>query len=112
VKIPCKIFAGYYFFMYLCKIINKTMRFYKYNSNPLQEVGLGNLEDGADYVTDEGARVRYVEEDHNLLILQPTELALGFTMSDLRTKKAIKTYWSLMKYNSQDAKLKRLEKGE
>ncbi len=87
------------------------MKFYKYNSVPLQEVGLGSLEDGKDYVNDEGAKVRYVEEDHNLLIIQPSELSLGVEMSDLTTKKEIKTYWSIMNYFSEVEKVKRLKKG-
>ena len=37
------------------------MKFYKYNSNPLVEVGLGSLEDGKYYVNDEGYKLQYIE---------------------------------------------------
>ena len=71
------------------------MRFYKNNSEPLQEVPILELLDGEVYITEEGARAVYDDENSELGIIQESELNLGEKVSKL-TDTQLNLYWTLM----------------
>ena len=74
------------------------MKFYKDNSNPLEEVSITNLEHGHIYINDEGMRIYYTEEpggEVSMKVIQRSELNLGETVDTLTTKQ-LKLYWTLM----------------
>ena len=75
------------------------MRFYKNNHKdnpqPLQEVPILELLDGEVYITEEGARVLYDDENSVLEIVQESELNLGQKIYEL-SKEQLNLYWILM----------------
>jgi len=71
------------------------MRFYKNNSEPLQEIPILELLDGEVYITEEGARAVYDDEHSELGIIQEPELNLGEKVSTL-TDTQLNLYWTLM----------------
>jgi len=75
------------------------MHFYRYNSQPLELVPLGELIPDEEYVNDEGIKVRYIEkegEDPYMKVIQDSELNQGESIENL-TDKQLKLFWTLMK---------------
>ena len=77
------------------------MKIYKNNSNPLVEVPLYELEDRGIYITEDGMRVKYKEEENGFDIVQMSELNLGYHVDDLHPGEkpnSLGLYWQLMNY--------------
>jgi len=85
------------------------MRVYKNNSNPLIEVPLYELQDREIYITEDGMRVRFREEQNGFDIVQVSELNLGYHVEDLcpgNKPKALGLYWQLMNYFKDNTKVR------
>lgn len=85
------------------------MKIYKNNSNPLVEVPLYELVDREVYITEDGMRVAFKEEENSFDIIQVSELNLGHHVEDLHPgprPNALGLYWQLMEYYKDKKKVR------
>lgn len=86
------------------------MVFFKNESNPLEEVGIGNLQDNEIYINEEGIRMVYKSNEDGsgkLLIIQESVLNLGQDVRALTPgdkPNSLALYWTLMK-NKKEGKV-------
>ena len=73
------------------------MKFYKINSNPLEEVSLDKVQEGELYVNSNGTRVKFLK-DGSWIIDKQSPLNDEEQLEDfINPKVALKAYWSLLR---------------
>lgn len=73
------------------------MKFYKINSNPLEEVPLTEVQEGELYVNSNGTRVKFLDNG-SWVIDKQSPLVDGEQLEDFTNPGvALKAYWSLLR---------------
>lgn len=73
------------------------MKFYKINSNPLEEVPLSEVKEGELYVNSYGTRVKFLENG-SWVIDKKSPLTDGERLENFENPKtALKAYWNLLR---------------
>lgn len=71
------------------------MKFYKNNSNPLEQVKWPDLKDGELYITDEGMRFLCESDGSSFKVIKHSALVPGEVVTDLSSK-LLEMYWKFM----------------